>query len=187
MELAEVSEHFRRFWNDPQITARERKRAARLVIEDMIVHKTDQIVAQIRFKEGATQTIIVALPLPLAQSRLTSPETLEAMYRLLDVSTDAQVAEQLNQQGYRTFEGRLFQSIHVYQLRQHHGLVDRYARLRAKGMLTAEELAHAHGVSARTIWHRYRQGRIVGVQYNDWGSCLFPPFQECQQCSTDVF
>jgi len=91
------------------------------------------------------------------------------------------VAEQLNQQGYRTFDGLLFQGIHVYQLRRHHGLADRYARLRTLGMLTAEELAQRHGVSAQTIWRWYRQGRIAGVCYNDRGSCLFSPPQEEQQ------
>jgi hypothetical protein len=124
---------------------RERKRVARLLIEDVTVHKADQIVAHIRFKGRATQTITIALPPPFAQSRLTAPETLEAIDRLLDSFTDAQVAEQLNQQGYRTFDGLLFHSMHVSQLRRHHGLVERYARLRAQGMLTAEELAQRHG------------------------------------------
>lgn len=114
----------------------------------------DHIVAHIRFKGGATQTITVALPPPFAQSRLTAPETLAALDRLLDAHTDAQAAEHLNQQGYRTFDGLLFQSMHVSQLRRPHGLPDRYARLRSQGMLTAEELARFYGVSAQTIWRR---------------------------------
>ena len=100
-----MPERFRQFWNNPKTTARQRKRAVRLVIEDVTVHKTDRIVAHIRFKGGASETITVALPLPLAQSRLTPPETLAAMDRFLDEHTDAEVAEQMNQQGFRTFEG----------------------------------------------------------------------------------
>ena len=121
-EIDQVPERFRQFWNDPKTTARERKRMVRLLIEDVTVHKSDQMVAHIRFKGGATQTINVALPPPFAQSRLTAPDTLAAIDRLLDEYTDAQVAEQLNQQGYRTFDGLLFQSMHVAQLRRHHGL-----------------------------------------------------------------
>ena len=120
------------------------------------------------------------LPPPFAQSRLTAPETRASIDRLLDEYTDAQVAEQLNQQGYRTFDGLLFHSMHVSQLRRHHGLADRYARLRAQGLVTAEELAHAYGVSAQVIWRRYHQGRIAGTCYNDRGSCLFSPPQENQ-------
>jgi hypothetical protein len=180
-EVDGVPERFRQFWTDPKTTVRERKRAVRFLIEDVTVHKTDQIVAHIRFKGGATQTITVPLPPPFAQSRLTAPETLVAIDRLLDEYTDAEVAEQLNQQGYRTFDGLFFQSIHVSQLRRHHGMPDRYARLRAQGMLTAGELAKNSGVSAQVIWRRYHQGRIVGVRYNDRGSCLFSPPQENQQ------
>lgn len=168
-EIDGVPERFRQFWNGPKTTVRQRKRAMRLVIEDVTVHKTDQIVAHIRFKGGATQTITVALPLPFAQSRLTAPETLAEMDRLLEEYTDAEVAEQLNQRGYRTFDGLLFQSIHVYQLRRHHHIPDRYARLRAQGMLTAKELASHYGVSAQVIWRRYHQGRIAGACYNDRG------------------
>ncbi len=185
-KIEEVPERFRQFWNDPKTTVRQRKRAVRLLIEDVTVHKAEQIVAHIRFKGGLTQTITVPLPPPFAQSRLTAPETLAAIDRLLNEYTDAQVAEQLNQQGYRTFDGLLFQSMHVSQLRRHHGLADRYARLRAQGMLTAEELAQRHGVSAQTIWRWYRQGRIAGMCYNDRGSCLFPPLQEEQPLPTEL-
>ncbi len=177
-EIEGTPERFRQFWMDPKTTARQRKRAVRLVIEDVTLHKTDRIVAHIRFKGGATQTLTVPLPPPFAQSRLTAPETLTAMDRLLEEYTDAEVAEQLNQQGYRTFDGLLFESIHVYQLRRHHHIPDRYARLRAQGMLTAEELARKLGVSAQVIWRRYHQRRIVGVRYNDRGSCLFLPPDE---------
>lgn len=180
-EIDGVPERFRQFWNDPKTTVRQRKRALRLVIEDVTIHKTDHIVAHIRFKGGATQTITVALPPPFAQSRLTAPETLAALDRLLDEYTDAQVAEHLNQQGYRTFDGLLFESIHVSQLRRHHGLADRYTRLRSQGMLTAEELAGSYGVSAQTIVRWHRQGRIAGVCYNDRGSCLFPAPQGHRQ------
>ncbi len=185
-EIEEVPERFRQFWNDPKTTVRQRKRAVRLLMEDVTVSKTDQIVALVRFKGGATQTITVALPPPFAQSRLTAPSTLEAIDRLLDEYTDAQVAEQLNQQGYRTFDELLFESMHVSQLRRHHGLLDRYARLRAQGMLTADELAHRRGVTAQTIWRWYRQGRIAGVCYNDRGSCLFLPQEQDQQLPTEL-
>ncbi|GAC1350554.1 MAG: hypothetical protein NVSMB27_34140 [Ktedonobacteraceae bacterium] len=185
-EIDGIPQRFRQFWNDPRTTVRQRKRAVRLMIEDVTVHKTDHIDAHIRFKGGATQTITVALPPPLAQSRLTAPETLAAMDRLLEEYIDSEVAEHLNQQGYRTFDGLLFESIHVYQLRRHHGIPDRYARLRAQGMLKAEELARNSGVSAQVIWRRYHQGRIVGVRYNDRGSCLFLPPDQEQQAMTAV-
>ena len=55
-QIEEIPERFRQFWNDPKTTVRQRKRAVRLLIEDVTVHKAEQIVAHIRFKGGATQT-----------------------------------------------------------------------------------------------------------------------------------
>ena len=173
--LQAVPENFARFWRDPGTSDRERKRLARSLIEDVTVKKSDQIMAHVRFKGGATRTLCVPLPVPLAQSRLTPPETLAALDRLLDTCTDAEVAEQLNAQGYRTFAGLPFQATHVSQLRRQHGLKDRFIRLREAGWLTAEELAGQLGVASQTIWYWYRHGWIEGAHYNDRGSCLFVP------------
>jgi hypothetical protein len=173
--LQAVPENFARFWRDPGASDRERKRLARSLIEDVTVKKSDQIMAHVRFKGGATRTLCVPLPVPLAQSRLTPPETLAALDRLLDTCTDAEVAEQLNAQGYRTFAGLPFQATHVSQLRRKHGLKDRFIRLREAGWLTAEELAGQLGVASQTIWYWYRHGWIEGAHYNDRGSCLFVP------------
>lgn len=174
-EIGEVPERFRQFWQDPKTTARQRKRAVRFLIEDVTVLKAEHIVAHLRFKGGATETMTVALPPPFAHSRFTAPETLAAIDRFLDEYTDAEIADHLNRDGYRTFEGLRFQNTHVYQLRRKHGLDSRYTRLRAQGLLTAEELAASCGVTAQTIWRWYQQGRIAGVRYNDQGWCLFPP------------
>lgn len=173
--LRAVPQDFARFWRDPRTTPRERKRLVRLLIEDVTIEKTDQIIAHVRFKGGATRTIAVRLPVPLAQSRLTPPATLAALDHLLDTYTDAEAAEQLNAQGYRTFAGLPFETTHVSQLRRHHGLKDRFIRLREAGLLTAEEVAGKLGVTPQTIGHWHRRGWIDGVRYNDRGSCLFVP------------
>jgi DNA invertase Pin-like site-specific DNA recombinase len=171
--MAALPQEFARFWHDPRTTARERKRVVRLLIEDVTVQKADVILAQIRFKGGATRTLTVPLPPPFTQSRLTPAATLTAIDRLVDTSTDAEVAAHLNAQGYRTFAGLPFQAMHVSQLRRAHGLKDRWTRLREAGMLTAEEIAAHFGVTAQTVWHWYRRGWITGVRANDRGTCVF--------------
>jgi hypothetical protein len=173
--IVELPRAFAHFWSDPRTPARERKRIARLLLEDVTVQKTDHIVAHIRFKGGATRTLTVPLPPSFAQSRLTPAETLAAIDRLLDTSTDAEVAAQLNAQGYCTFAGLPFQATHVSQLRRAHGLKDRWTRLREAGLRTADEVAAHLGVTAQTIWHWYHRGWITGMRYNDRGTCLFVP------------
>jgi hypothetical protein len=173
--ILELPRVFARFWHDPRTPPRARKRLARLLIEDVTVQKADIIIAQIRFKGGATRTLTVPLPPPFTQSRLTAPDTLAAIDRLLDTGTDAEVAVQLNAQAHRTFTGMPFQAMHVSQLRRAHGLKDRLTRLRDAGMRTAAELATRLGVSEPTIWRWYRRGWITGARYNDRGTCVFVP------------
>jgi hypothetical protein len=170
-----LTQEFTRFWHDPWTTDRARKRVVRLLIEDVTVQKTDHILAQIRFKGGATRTLTVPLPPPFTQSRFTPAETLAAIDQLLDTHTDAEVAAQLNARGYCTFIGLPFQATHVSQLRRAHGLKDRCTRLRDAGMRTAAEVAAHLGVSEQTVWRWYHRGWVMGARYNDRGTCVFVP------------
>lgn len=173
--LHDLPRDFARVWHDPRTTDHERKRIARVLIEDVTLEKGAQIIAHVRFKGGATRTLTVALPPPFAQSRLTSPETLAAIERLLETGTDAEVANCLNAQGEHTFAGLPFQACHVSALRRAHGLKSRYTRLREAGMRSAAELAAQLSVTPQRIWQWYRQGRLCGARYNNRGSCLFLP------------
>jgi hypothetical protein len=123
--LGEIPQRLAQFWQDPQTSHQDRKRVVRLLIDDVTLLSAEQIVAHIRFKGGATQTLQVPFPPPFAQSRLTAPQTLEVMQQLLLDLTDAQTAEQLNILRYRTFTGLPFHAAHLAQLRRHHGLTDR--------------------------------------------------------------
>jgi hypothetical protein len=173
--MMDLPRDFTHFWRDPWTTDRKRKRVVRLLIEDVTVQKGGHILAQIRFKSGATRALTVPLPPPFTQSRLTPPDTLAAIDQLLDTSTDDEVAAQLNAREYRTFAGLPFQGMHVSQLRRAHGLKDRLMRLREAGMRTAAEVAARLGVSEPTIWLWYRRGWITGARYNDRGTCVFVP------------
>jgi DNA invertase Pin-like site-specific DNA recombinase len=185
--LLALPDEFARLWRDPQTTDQERKRLVRLILEDVTLLKTAQIVVQVRFKGGATRTLAVPLPPPFAAARLTPGATLAAIDRLLDQTTDAGIAAALNAQGYRTFAGLPFAATHVGQLRRTHRLKDRYTRLREAGLLTAEELAARLGVRPQTIWRWYRGGRLRGERYNDRGTCLFwPPADELGRDNEDA-
>jgi hypothetical protein len=152
-----LPQEFTRFWHDLQTTERERKRVVRLLIEDVTVEERDHILAQIRFKGGATCVLTVPLPPAFMQSRFTPAETLAAIDQLLDSSMHAEVAVQLNARGYRTFVGLPFQATHISQLHRAHSLKDRLTRLQETGMRTAAEVAAHLGVSEQTVWPWYRQ------------------------------
>src|SRR6266851_2898925 len=94
---------FPRVWHHERTLDRDRKRMVRLLLEDVTLRKDEVLTAQVRFKGGATQTIT----LPISQGRRSAQEVLTLIDQLLDDYTDAEVAEHLNQRGWRTYEGKL--------------------------------------------------------------------------------
>ena len=62
---------FPRLWHDPATPQRERKRMVRLLLEDVTLLKADEVVAQIRFRGGATHTLRLPLPRSAPELRKT--------------------------------------------------------------------------------------------------------------------
>jgi len=70
--MARVTD-FPRLWRDPAALQRERKRMVRLLLEDVTSLKAEEVVAQIRFRGGATHTLRLPRPKPADQLRRTDP------------------------------------------------------------------------------------------------------------------
>ncbi len=173
--IADLVEDFPRVWKDPRTSDRDRKRMVRLLLEDVtILGQEEVITAHIRFKGGATHTITV----PVSRGRCSPPELLALIDQLLDDFTDAEVAEQLNQRGWRTYEGKPFAAARVVSLRRYHQLKDHGTRLAKRGLLSAEEAASAYGVCQQTLMAWGRAGLLPMYRINDQGTAVFPPPDE---------
>lgn len=172
--IANLVEDFPRVWHDPRTSDRDRKRMVRLLLEDVTLLQDEVITARVRFKGGATETITV----PISHGRRSAPQLMALIDQLLDDYTDAGVAEQLNQRGWRTYEGRPFHARRVLSLRRYHQLKDHGVRLRERGLLTAHEAAQAYGVCRQTIMDWGRAGLIPMYDTNDRGVALFAPPEE---------
>lgn len=169
--IAELVEDFPRVWHDARTSDRDRKRMVRLLLEDVTLRQGEVITAQVRFKGGATQTITV----PISHGRRSAPELIALIDQLLDDYTDTEVAEQLNQRGWRTYEGKPFHGRRVLSLRRYHQLKDHGTRLRERGLLSASEAASAYGVCQATLMEWGRAGLIPMYRTNDHGMAVFPP------------
>jgi DNA invertase Pin-like site-specific DNA recombinase len=172
--ITNLVEDFPRVWHDERTSDRDRKRMVRLLVEDVTLYKDTVITAQVRFTGGATHT----LTLPISQGRRSDQEVLTLIDQLLDDYTDAEVAEQLNQRGWRTYEGKLFHATRILSLRRYHHLKDHGTRLRERGLLTAKEAAEVYGVCPQTIRDWGRSGRIPMYLANGRGIALFSPPDE---------
>jgi len=173
-DLLAVAGDFPRLWRDPKTPDRERKRMVRLLLEDVTLRKADQLTVQVRFKGGATQTQMLPLPLPAWALRRTEQAVVEEIDTLLNMYTDAAVADRLNAAGRRSFDGKLFHKLMIASIRRHHHLPDRYTRLRTRGLLTIDELAAKLSISVGTVEVWRDRGLLDAEPYNDRGQYLYP-------------
>jgi DNA invertase Pin-like site-specific DNA recombinase len=172
-QLLALTRDFPRLWHDPHTPPRERKRMLREIIEDVTLLRGTQIIAHVRFKGGATRTLTLPVSLGAADLRRAKPDLVEEVDRLLDHYTDSQIAEIFRARGILSPTGLPFTPGHAAFIRRKYRLPSRYARLKAQGLLTLEEMAHALGVIPQTVIKWRQRGLLIGLQCNDKQGYLY--------------
>jgi hypothetical protein len=174
-QLLSLATDFPRVWNDPEVEPRERKRIVRLLIEDVTLINGETIQVHVRLRGGATRSLNLVKPLPIAQIRKTKPEVVGEIDALLEHYCDREVAEVLNQKGRRTWQDEPFNLKKIAHIRRAFDLKCRYSRLRAKGLLTAKEMSVRHGVTMTTINTWGRKGLLKKHRYDNFQRYLYEP------------
>jgi len=183
---------FPRLWQDPNTPARERKRMARLLIEDVTVLLANQVLdIHVRFRGGDTFSFQLPRPRSITDLRKLDPAVVVEIDRLIDDHTDSEIASALDAAGYRPPVGDRFTIWIVWKIRQEHGLGSRRERLRRRGMLTLEEMAESLGVHPQTVKDRARRGQLQSVIYNERHERLYAPPQPvatipCAHCGRAI-
>ena len=167
-----LASDFPRLWNDPATPHRERKRMARLLIEDVTLTKATRSLG-VRLRGGATRQLTWTPDPPIYEVQRTEDEVVAEMDRLLNDHSDGEVAKILNERGYRSGCGHAFTPKLVRSTRWNRALKSRYDRLRDRGMLTAREAASRLAVSRDTINRWHKRGLLRGHTYSDGGRCLY--------------
>ena len=184
-KVLSLAADFPRIWNDPELEAREKKRMLRLLIEDVTLIKADKITANVRLRGGATRTLTIDRPLPIAQIRRTKAEIVAEIDALLNEHCDREVVEILNQRGHRTWQNQPFTPKKIEYIRRIYHLKTRFCRLREQGLLTAKEMSSILGVSNTTVYEWARSGllrrvpcRVAEVHRGMGARSLYEPIQD---------
>lgn len=184
-KVLSLAADFPRVWNDPELEAREKKRMLRLLIEDVTLIKADKITANVRLRGGATRTLTIDRPLPIAQIRRTKAEIVAEIDALLNEHCDREVVEILNQRGHRTWQNQPFTPKKIEYIRRIYHLKTRFRRLREQGLLTAKEMSSILGVSNTTVYEWARSGmlrrvpcRVAEVHRGMGARSLYEPIQD---------
>jgi DNA invertase Pin-like site-specific DNA recombinase len=158
--VRDLAEQFPRIWSDARIDVRERKRILRLLVADVTLVKAEMITANVRLSGGATRTLTLERPLPIAQIRKFKPELVAEVDRLLDRHCDREIADIFNDDGLRTWEGKPFNTKKIAFIRAAYNLPSRRQRLRDCGLLTTQEVAEHFAIAETTVHQWGRQGLI---------------------------
>jgi len=166
---------FPRVWSHPTTEPLDRKRMLALLIEDVTLIKAERIAIHVRFRGGRTTSLAIDRPLPIALVKKTRPDAVACLDTLLDTCSDEAAADALNAQGYRNWKGQPFTPKRARYLRIAYKLASRFDRLRARGYLTARELAPRLGVCVSQVLILGRAGILPREHYGNGQRCLFAP------------
>jgi len=170
IRLHTLATDFPRLWRDPNTPDRERKRLAHLLLEDVTLIKREQLLIHIRFPGGATRTL--ELPRP-RRATVTQRSVIAEVDRLLDEHSHEAIANILNSRGSVSGYGKAFTGRMIGRVRSKYGLKSRFERLRAKGMLTREEMARRLGISTKQVTAWRAAGLLRGHLCNEKDEYLY--------------
>ena len=126
-----------------------------------------------RFRGGPTTTLTTTNPKASWQKVKTAPEIVELVDQLLDEHVYEEIAGILDARGLRpggtAWPGRgggRFTAKRVQYIVHTYGLRPRGDRLRARGLLTKQELARRLGIHQSTLTSWVRHGIIKAYAYN---------------------
>jgi hypothetical protein len=166
-QVLDLASNFPKLWQSPTTTDKDRKRMARLLLEDITLLRGHDLSVIVRFKGGATRCLNLPLPLNAWQLRLTPPELLNEIDHLLNELTEAQLAAKFNQHGCRSSGKRPFSTSLIRALSRYHGFKSRQQRLQERGLLGARAVAELIGSKPKQLGYWRQQGLLKGVPLND--------------------
>ena len=167
-----LARDFPRLWHAPSTQAKDRKRMLRLVIKDITVNKLveqRQLSAHIRWHGGACTDLFVQIPPSAAgRPRYRSP----IVDRIRDLACgllDAQIADQLNQEGCTSAKGKSYTAKMIRWIRWRYQIP--LARLKKSEELTVQEVAKQFGVSDGVVYYWIEHNVIQTRRLNSGMPC----------------
>ncbi len=164
---------FPKLWNDPKTPDRERKRMAQLLLSDVTLRRDQEIIAQLCFRGGALRELRLAPPKTAWELKKTKPEIIAEIDRLSDQHTEGEIAAILNERGWRSSSGNLFNLRMVQTLRRAYHLQSRFARLQAQGLLTARQIGPMIGAVTGHVKYWRQTGPLKGVRFSEKNEYLY--------------
>ena len=160
-------------WQAQTTTHAERKQVLRLLIKDVMLTKLEKTIRiDVRWQTQACSTLEVPRPKQSYVIRRTAPEVIERLGQLAQDHTDIEIAEFLNDEGYRSGQGGVFTPKKIKWLRHAYGIKSGCplgpaacpTGQRGDGRYSARAAAELLNVTVDTIADWCKSGKLDGVQ-----------------------
>lgn len=174
-DIMGIISDFPDLWRNTDVPVKEKKRIVRLLIEDVTLKNDDRIIVNIRFKGGTSKTLLVDRKLPMCEVRKTKADIVMKIDELTEYHTPSEVAEILNLNGCRSWDGNMFTLNSVRHIISRYGIKSRYERLREKGCLTLKEKMHETNLRIEKIRQLREDGKIIFYKATDREEYLYEP------------
>ncbi len=106
---------------------------------------------------------------------MTDAEVVSRIDQLLDTQTFSEIAETLNNAGFRSGKGQRFTSRYIARIQKRYSLRSRFDRLRTRGLLTLDEMATVLSVNPKTVKIWTAHGLLEALAYTDKPEHLYEP------------
>lgn len=168
---------FREVWEDPRTRSEDRKRMARLLLEDVTLVRHDGIVAKVRFKGGATMEVKVPPP-PARHDWLCTPRSTLARIRELSKEMSAYaMIPVLKAEGLSSAHGSALTRTSIHGLMSKHRIPGHLRYWRSQGYLTGKEMAAYLGVVPDTVRQWGAEGKLRTRKINEKGRIVYEPLR----------
>ena len=169
-DILNLAQKIPKIWNAPTSTPKEKKRIIRILIDDITVlaeKRCPDFWVSIRFRSGKCEQLSLKKNLPYSDRRKHTDSTVSRIRELAAVMDDFEIAEQLNQDGLTTPEGKTFTYAGIRWIRYKHNILGPYQRNR-KG-ISVSEAAALLGISTGKVYYGISAGKIPArKQHRGW-------------------
>ena len=177
-ELMAIPENVKNLWNSNGVSAKDKKRILRCLVEDVTLTKVDQNISiGIHFKTGASAITGCKNP-PMGYTTWTTPDKVLDIIRRESASrTRDEIASILNKEGCLSGRGCFITADRVGYIMREYSIPSLQDHLRNKGFLTAPEKAEQLNIATVTL-HKMKNNGTLKCDYvktSGKGDYMFAP------------
>jgi hypothetical protein len=155
-----------KLWHAPTTQAKDRKRMLRLLIKDITVEKPapKQLSVHIRWQGNASTDLTLQLPPNIADRMRYPARIVDSVRDMAQHSPDAQIADQLNQQGHTSSTGKPFTASMIQWIRFRYEIPPPV--LKKPEELTVQQVAQRFEVSDHVVYYWIQNGIVQARKLN---------------------